>query len=473
MISDSKETPRGQAEACLFWNRDGTRTGMSWRGVGRKVNQDKECARTAARDFRERNPHLFGDDQAESGVSLKEEGNYATVAASDGRIKSVDDLLSASKVDLTEWAVLRSGTKSWEGYAAGVEKGMVWKDGRQTGTDKREGLIVETMRSFWADLARIHPIALSPIVSPIQCDVQFEKPTGLGYGKRLHRALIGADNQLGYRMSMPSGQLEPFHDRAAMDVFLEVATYMQPDRIHLLGDYLDLTLWTDRFVREMEFFFTTQPAIIEGYWYLRRLRMACPNTAIFLHEGNHDRRMRDQLTLHLRAACNLRAADELELPPAMSPEKLLALHKLGVEWVGEYPGDYERLGEGVRVHHGDVARKNGTCQAIASASDVAEVVGHTHRVETAGETRTVKGEKFVTTVTGVGCLCRIDGVVPGHTDTQKWQQAFGVIDYDPHGVDYAMSLSTIQHGRAVWNGELFVGRDYAHQLQKAYPDYRW
>src|SRR5690606_38918294 len=52
-------------------------------------------------------------------------------------------------------------------------------------------------------------------------------------------ALKSADHQIGFRR-LDDGTLDPFHDQRAMDIFTQVCANYQPDKIQILGDFLDL-----------------------------------------------------------------------------------------------------------------------------------------------------------------------------------------------------------------------------------------
>ena len=124
--------------------------------------------------------------------------------------------------------------------------------------------------------------------------------------------------------------------------------------------------------------------------------------------------MEKAIIRHLGAAYDLRAADELELPPALSVPRLLALHKLGIEWVPNYPDDLDWINDGISVSHGELSRSvpGETARAVVKAADESAIVGHTHQVEMASRTLHVRGGERTITAVSPGCCCHIDGRVP-------------------------------------------------------------
>ena len=478
MKCDAKPGGLGKQAAELHWPQSGQ--GTTFDKVAIKLGVSYSAARGAARRYRKKHPELFGHVrngepslERETGTEFRENGNYARATGKTERIKSLDDLIAVCKIDLDVWQILKWGVKKWEVGAKAEWKDLEWKDGKIDGWTKSDGIAVEPLWSVWADLIRINPIAIFPTIRPVTCEATFRappKPTG---GTTL-RSLILADPHWGFSRDMPSMQLVPFHSRPALDVALQLASSLQPDRIDILGDILDFVMLSDKFLRSPRFEYCTQPAINEAHWWLRQLREACPNTRMAIHEGNHDVRMKNSVITHLRAAYGLRPADELDLPASLSPERLLALHNLGIEWVGGYPNDEQWLGTKLRLSHGNKAQKPfATVQAIVNGSDTSHIVGHIHRREMASRTRFLSTGIETIRAYCPGCLCRIDGPVPGVSNRQQWQQGCAIVDYAPDGEAFSLYDIEIKDGRAIWDSHLFAHRDRLEDLRADMPDYRW
>ena len=242
----------GRRAAHLHWKPDGT-IGLTWNEIAKELKQPRERARSAARNYKRSHPDEFpSTNQEPETKSFQEEGNYAKASSKGTRIRTVPDLLKACQIDLSIWQVRTCGTKAWEGYAANVKKDLRFTAGRSDGRVQRDGIITETLWSVWADFVRIQPVAIHPIVSPIECTVTYHRPPPPSIDG-IARSLVFADPHIGFQAEGLQGRLEPFHDRQALDVLLQLATHLQPDRIDILGDWLDLAMWTDKFVRDPAF----------------------------------------------------------------------------------------------------------------------------------------------------------------------------------------------------------------------------
>jgi hypothetical protein len=278
------------------------------------------------------------------------------------------------------------------------------------------------------------------------------------------KGLVIPDTQIGFRKNQLSGRLDPFHDRAAMDVVLQIA--QQNDFTHLtyLGDVMDLNDWSDKFLKEPEFYFTTQPAIYEAHWWLSQFRKALPKARMKKIEGNHEFRMPKMLITHMLAAHGLHTATDVKVP-VLSMEMLLGLPGLKIEYLGRYPHNEDWMGP-VRLIHGDVAKKGSTdtVKAVSAHAEEPTIQGHIHKREWASRTIRSKGGIRSVDVVSPGCLCRVDYVVPGHSQGQQWQQGAAVVEWD--GDDYAITPIAIQDGKAIYNGKIYKARDVLSSLNK-------
>lgn len=275
-------------------------------------------------------------------------------------------------------------------------------------------------------------------------------------------AIKGADTQIGYRRHA-DGTLDPFHDQAAMDVFVQACKQYQPDKVQILGDFLDLAS-QGRFAQEASFAQTTQEALNTGHTFLATLRAACPDAEIIVIEGNHDKRMQNFIEANALAAFGLKRAGLPESWPVMSLPYLLRLDELGIEYVDAYPAATDWDNNTTRNIHGTKANSRGstTAQYVAELPHLNTWAGHTHRVEVTY--RSVMGERgkaIESYSANPGCLCRVDGAVPsvngaigadGHAASivENWQQGFGLAYYNdteswPH-------VYRIRNGRALIDG---------------------
>ena len=408
------------------------------------------------------------DDQH---IKKEERQNTIVVEATTDGIKTLDQLLDAGQVDLDVWRVERWVLNKWPVGAKAEQKDLTFTNGVMDGYTKSDGLTVAQLFQVKAWLVRKDPIPLFPTVQPIQCNPiipDLSRPQVEG----IKHVLVFGDLQIGFSRDLRNAGLSPFHDRCAMDLCVRLAAIQQPETIVFLGDLLDMTEWTDRFLRMPEFTECTQPALVEAFHWFSRLRAMCPHSRIVILEGNHDRRMKTAIVTHLRAAYDLRAADELDLPPAMSLPRLLALASLGIEWIGGYPDNEFWLSDAIRCVHGDVAQTpGGTSKTIAWNSDYTTIYGHIHRREWVERNKNSRDGVTEVGAFSPGCLCHIDGRVPGHSKNHGWQQGAATVEYS----DDLFNITPIRFkdGRCIYRGRMFTGEDSIESLNECYPSWNW
>lgn len=279
------------------------------------------------------------------------------------------------------------------------------------------------------------------------------------------------DTQFGFRLLDPTtGELDPFHDEAAIDVALQVTAALDDEvgglhSVINLGDFLDLQQQS-RFVQEAAFALTTQPAIDRGHRFLAQARAAAPDAKLVLLEGNHDRRMQTFITNNAAAAFGLRRANLPESWPVMSLPHVLRLDELGVEYIDAWPAGEWWINDNVRAIHGNKVRSNGsTANAIVREnSAITTIMGHGHRLEAHYRTTHARSGPIRSAAIMAGCLCRVDGAVPSVNSStgidgrpatmwEDWQQGLVVV----HHTDdrQHITMHQIVDGEAVVNGQVF------------------
>lgn len=377
------------------------------------------------------------------GMEMEQDGNYLLTSVTNaGSVKNVDDLIAIANPDLSVWRV----GDNWQV--------RTWPT---TGGSPHPW----SVRNWYvrAEFVRIEPEPIHPAVQPVAITLPALPASPPRPAGQLQTAVFLPDPQFGFRRDMHTGRLDPFHDRKALSVAMKLVHAIQPDRIVWLGDLLDLPDWSDRFIRSPEFYWATQPAILEASWWLAQSRLAAPHAGIDALEGNHDKRLQDALLKHLPAAYELRPTSQMELPPQMSVPHLLDLDGMGVTYHGAYPGGEVWLGPRLLAIHGDVARSGmgATVSALIRGHDVTVVQGHIHRIELLARASYTGRDTDLVVGMSPGCLCRLDGAVPGHQPRkQNWQQGIGIGFYDPETDEHAVYPISIAGGRAVYNGLTFA-----------------
>ena len=301
----------------------------------------------------------------------------------------------------------------------------------------------------WNKLNNVRPKTAATGAGPEWPVIQQAAPVNVTIADRpakpvrgMKLALKGADTQIGFRR-LQDGTLDPFHDDAAMNVFIDAAVKMQPDKIQILGDFLDLAS-QGRFAQEASFAQTTQEALNTGHAFLAKLRAACPDAEIVIVEGNHDKRMQNFIEANAVAAFGLKRAGLPESWPVMSLPYLLRLDELNIQYVDAYPAATDWDNDTTRNIHGTKANSRGstTSQYVFELPHLNTWAGHTHRVEiTYRSVMGARGEAVESYSANPGCLCRVDGAVPsvngaiGADGTparivENWQQGFGLAYYN-------------------------------------------
>jgi len=391
--------------------------------------------------------NLIGAEQADE-LEVNMDGNFATIRSVvvEGQIKTVEQLLDIAGMSPDEWVVTNPKIKKWDVAI----KLKVSKDAE----------VVKVVPSIYieAHLRAVHPTAFEPVIQPIHIEMPKMPKVGKQAKGGVKRALIINDPQVGFRRTLHTTELVPFHDRRVLDLALQIAQTEQIDHISFGGDCLDLSEWSDKFMPEPEFYWTTQPAFLEWAWWLTQFRMARPTAEIKMLEGNHDIRLPNLIAKNMRQAYKLRAVDELHLPPALSVERLLALHTLNIEYINHYPDNGYWLNNNVFIIHGDLVRNNpgDTAKALVNKQAFTTIFGHIHRRESV--TRRMKSHNgdIIYTAFCPGCVCKIDGTVPGSKSDQQWQNGIAVIEYTEK--EENIIPIAISDGKMIYNGKEWNAR---------------
>lgn len=388
----------------------------------------------------------------------------ATTAAPDAAHESAGDQNGANLY--REMADTAWGADEWRGFikAKGQDPDTVtfqW------------GVTSNPLGGYWNKLWNVRPlVAADSETGPAWPVIQRPAPVIVAFpphisapprGMRL--AIKCADTQIGFRR-LANGTMEPFHDAAAMALFVSVCHAYQPDKIQILGDFLDLAS-QGRWVQEAGFAQTTQPALEAGYLFLASLRAACPDAEMVLVEGNHDKRMQSFIEANALAAFGLKRAGLPESWPVMSMPFLLRLDELNIQYVDAYPAATDWDNDLTRNIHGTKSNSKGstTSQYVTDLPHLNTWAGHTHRTEiTYRSVLGPRGTAVESYSANPGCLCRTDGAVPGTNSAitadgaaarivENWQQGFGMAYYnDTESWPY---VYRIRNGRAIVEGREF------------------
>lgn len=274
------------------------------------------------------------------------------------------------------------------------------------------------------------------------------------------------DPQIGY-LRIEGGELISMHDELAMACAVQLVGAIRPNRVINLGDFLDMSEWTSKFVVYPEFVQTTQPALDQGHAFLAEQRAACDDDTEFdLLGGNHDDRLALAVAKNAKAALRLRQANTPDSWPVLSMPHLLRLEELGITYTGAYPAGRIKVAEAygrqapLFAHHGERLDMKKQAQSERQST----VQGHSHHVSMHTETYEVDAEAVEVESWSIGCLCKLDGAVPstkGATDDrgrpfrrhEPWQHAIAVVTETSDG--WWLDPVRIRDGVAMWNGKRY------------------
>lgn len=289
----------------------------------------------------------------------------------------------------------------------------------------------------WISKIKLEPIETKPrelTLAPVFISIPAPDKTECKNKFDGHTTLLLPDIHFGF------GEYGPYHDEDLLDQVIEFTSWLHPDEIVLLGDLLDLAEFTDKFVLNPQAVNTTQKSINECAKFLANLRSLCSEVPITLLEGNHEYRMSSQLRKYLMALAGLKPANS-DVP--ISIATFLNLTDLGVKYVDGWPENYVQIND-VRILHGDLLGSNPgqTVSKMLDKYEQSTVFGHTHHREYA-ET-TVWSDKILDYKTifsySPGCLCRVDGSVPGSSASNGWRQGIGILRTQLEGSSFIQDI---------------------------------
>lgn len=384
--------------------------------------------RSSANGVLNPNPHQEGNH-----TTFHQEGNEATVDLKTDRITTLEELLEHAKIDLSIWKVERFTVNKWE-------MGTVIEG-------KAEAVPLFQVKATLVKIVLDDPVI--PIIQPLSL------PHLPWVGTRntraqVKRTLVIGDAQIGFNRNYETGEMVSYHDWSAMMVVLQMLEDVTFDNIVILGDMLDLTE-ASKYIQRPEFHMTMQPSINDLGKFLVNIRQLAPQARIAYMCGNHEERLQKSLIENFKFAYGLKAYGDSV--PFYSLRKLLDLDSIDVEFIEAYPSGQFWINDETVVVHGEYTK-------LATESKVANVntiMGHLHKEETISKTLQERyGIRSVKAVT-CGCLCKIDGTVPGMTSRPNWQNGVVVVEEGADSHIININHITIKDGFATFNGMYYNG----------------
>ena len=379
-------------------------------------------------------------------TGMVEEGNYLQILTPRVNIiRTEEELIKACKIDLEYWQKEKIKFNAWPTSMKLETTGEVVQ-----------------VQNFQVDmrLVRRRPLEIKPAIYPVAFDVdRVALPKGRRSG--LKRDLVIPDVHFGFSRNLQTGDLMPFHDTRVLDIAQQLRESLRFERVHVIGDWQDMTDWSLKFPAPPDFRNNTQAALIIGRYWLAALGVTN------LIEGNHDERPGKAILAYNQVeAYGLRPADQLEGWPVFSVPYLLGLDSLKINYASPYPDAEVWINPEVRLIHGEIVRGKSlaTASAVLEQSNHTTVFGHIHRAETASKrVRADGGGWKEITAFCPGCACHVDGRVPGSKQSANWNQGLGVVTYSDEGF-HSVERVKIVDGRAIYAGQVIEARDRAEEM---------
>ena len=375
--------------------------------------------------------------------SYVEELNYSYVTDNvvTGEAPTLEDLLNKFNIDEEIWKVTNFKVNQWDVSAKEEVDGKIFWN---THTNYQANASLVRKKPVKCDF----PTVQGANVSKLKFNVSIPK-------RKLKTDIILPDSQCGFKRDLQTNELTPLHDLRSISIATEIIKDVRPDRIIMLGDMLDLPDWSTHYVRSPEFYFTTQPSLDWLASWIAEIRPYC-NEMVYI-EGNHEKRMIDSIIQNTIQAYGIKPANEPDSPPIMSVPYMLGLHKMDVEYIGNYPhGEFYINDNLVCIHGNKVGAKSGqSVMKMLDSPRISVIQGHVHRLEMGHKTVWTHGNPKIYQAISCGTLARIDGIVPGGGTRYNWQQGFGIVDYDKER--FQIDTIGIYDGKAIFRGKQYDG----------------
>jgi len=369
-------------------------------------------------------------------------------AKTDGAIKTHFDLMRSHQIDAKDWIIASPIHRAWT-----VPMKLRVIETRDTKGDPVITNKAAQLQQHYVGVKLLprHPEPVEPIITPVVMNYNRMNSRKQKKGK-VKRDLIVGDAQMGFLRQPNTGELVPFHDRRVLWLILQLLDKYDFDNLIFAGDWADFAEFSTHWKPEPEYYFTTQPTVIEMAYWMAAFREVHRGKMIYL-EGNHDQRIVSMIKERMPGAYGLRPADALELPPIYSPVHLFGLQNVGCEYLDGYPNNNYRLSDGLVVTHGDKAKATAGATAAAHLQRRAfsVVFFHSHRQEQVSTSIETTNGKITIQATNPGCCSHVDGRVPGEKADISRQQGLAIVERTQN--KESVFTVPIEEGFMVYAGE--------------------
>lgn len=282
----------------------------------------------------------------------------------------------------------------------------------------------------------------------------------------LKTCVILPDMQIGYYRKNLEG-LESTHDEDAISIALGVLMKVNPDKVVMVGDNLDLPEF-GKYRLSSAYALTTQASIDRATTLCAEIRAAAPRAEIYWISGNHEERLVNYVLDNAKAAFGLRRGNTPDSWPILSIPYLCRFDDYGINYVPGYPAGQVWVNQRLRVVHGDRVRSNGsTAHAYLNSQKTSVVYGHIHRREWAERSREDWDGAKTIMAASPGTLAKTSGEVPSTkggidldgrplTIVEDWQQGLAVVHYEEGDGEFWYEQVAIHNKRAFYQGNIYT-----------------
>lgn len=255
----------------------------------------------------------------------------------------------------------------------------------------------------------------------------------------------------------------PFQNEVYVDQLLDLITRVQPDRVTLLGDMLDITTLS-KYEQRTEWAGRMQEALDRYHLLLAQIRATGVGRLAVVH-GNHEERLPKFLRRDAAELIGLRRANDAGALGVLTIAHLARYDELEIEAVTGYPNGTYWLENNLQGIHGTEAKKRGQSAANYLAKQaVSTLFGHDHRLQVAWQTQPTGDGLKDMVAASAGALCYRDGKVPGvHFTTaesgevihraEDWQAGALIVPHNPRNHD----VTPVRFGD---DGRYNIGAEY-------------
>lgn len=248
----------------------------------------------------------------------------------------------------------------------------------------------------------------------------------------------------------------PYHHEPSCNIFYNVISDLQPDKVIVLGDLLNLDQFS-RYPGEGKYpgAPTWIEEIAESGKILGNIKQAAPNASLEWFEGNHEMRLKKHL---MREDPILYGKIDISKLFLLSDNEHAITSAENFKYIDTPEIFHSDLN--LIVKHGEKVRKHSGMSAAAEIDEllISVIMGHCHRLglyrKSSGRSRYMNQQPLFGIETG--CLCKYD-IPYREGSTSNWQHGFGILEIDRSGSIPLIepAIVEINNKKALFRGKVY------------------